>query len=290
MSALTTVRARPSLGARARGAAGQVVFYAVLLFVAAVIIVPLVYAVLSGFRSTGQLAASSFALPDPWLIDNYRAVLTSGAFWQAVWNSTLIAVLTMILTLVTSSLAAFVLARYEFRGRAALFTFFTLGLLFPLSVAILPLFLLLHDLGLLNNPWGIILPQVAFGLPTSIIILRPFFQSIPTEIEDAAALDGCTRFSFYWRILMPMSRPALSTIAVLAVIGSWNAFLLPLIVVSADAQATLPLAVKNFSTQWSQDTARVLAFATLSLVPALAFYVAAERQIIAGLSSGAVKG
>jgi raffinose/stachyose/melibiose transport system permease protein len=268
----------------------QVAFYAVLLFVAAVIIVPLVYAAISGFRSTGQLAASPFALPDPWLIDNYRAVLTSGPFWQALVNSTIIAVLTMVLTLVTSSLAAFVLARYEFRGRAALFTFFTLGLLFPLSVAILPLFLLLHDLGLLNNPWGIVLPQVGFGLPTSIIILRPFFQSIPAEIEDAAALDGCTRFSFYWRILLPMSRPALSTIAVLAVIGSWNAFLLPLIVVNADAQATLPLAVKNFSTQWSQDTARVLAFATLSLIPALAFYVAAERQIVAGLSSGAVKG
>ena len=268
----------------------QVLFYAILAFVAALIIVPMLYAVVSGFRSTGQLAAQPLGLPDPWITSNYTGILTSGPFWQAFGNSALIAVLSTILTLVTSSMAAFVLARFQFRGRNAVFNLFTLGLLFPLSVAILPLFLLLHDLHLLNNPWGVILPSVAFGLPTSIIILRPFFRSIPSEIEDAAAIDGCTRFGFYWRILLPMSRPALSTIAVLAIVASWNAFLLPLVVLSNPETHTLPLAVRDFNAQYTQDTARVLAFATLSMIPALVFYIAAERQIISGLSSGAVKG
>lgn len=268
----------------------RAIFYAALLFVAVLIITPLVYAILSGFRTTGQLAAQPLGLPDPWVWDNFLGVLQSSRFTKALWNSTVIAVLTTILTLITASLAAFVLARFEFRGRGLVFNVFALGLLFPLAVAILPLFLLLHGLGLLDNPWGVVLPQIAYGLPTSIIILRPFFRSIPGEIEDAAVIDGCTRFSFYRRILLPMSRPALTTIGVLTIIGSWNAFLLPLIVISSADQATLPLAVRNFQAQYTQDTARVLAFAALSMIPALVFYVAAERQIVSGLAAGAVKG
>jgi raffinose/stachyose/melibiose transport system permease protein len=276
--------------ARAWRVIKRIVLYGILSFVAALIIVPMLYAVVSGFRSTGQLAAQPLGLPDPWFTSNYIGVLTSGSFWQAFGNSAIIAVLSTIITLIVSSMAAFVLARAQFRGRSAVFNLFTLGLLFPLSVAILPLFLLLQDLHLLNNPWGVILPSVAFGLPTSIIILRPFFRSIPTEIEDAAAIDGCTRFGFYWRILLPMSRPVLSTVAVLAIVASWNAFLLPLVVLSNPETHTLPLAVRDFSAQYTQDTARVLAFAALSMIPALVFYIAAERQIISGLSSGAVKG
>ena len=280
----------PTSAGRAWRAINRVLLYAILVFVAALVIVPMLYAVLSGFRSTGQLAAQPLGLPDPWITSNYAEILTSGSFWQAFGNSALIAILSTILTLVTSSAAAYALARFQFRGRNAVFTLFTLGLLFPLSVAILPLFLLLHTLHLLDNPWGVILPSVAFGLPTSIIILRPFFRSIPSEIEDAAAMDGCTHFGFYWRILLPMSRPALSTIGVLAVVASWNAFLLPLVVLSNPETHTLPLAVRDFNAQYTQDTARVLAFATLSMIPALAFYIGAERQIIAGLGSGAVKG
>jgi raffinose/stachyose/melibiose transport system permease protein len=276
--------------ARAWRVISRILLYGTLASVAAFIIAPLLYAVLSGFRSTGQLSANPLGLPSPLITSNYADVLTSGSFWQSFGNSALIAILSTVITVVTSSMAAYALARFQFRGRNAVFNLFTLGLLFPLSVAILPLFLLLHDLKLLNNPWGVILPSVAFGLPTSIIILRPFFRSIPSEIEDAAAIDGCTRFAFYRRILLPMSRPALSTIAVLAIVASWNAFLLPLVVLSNPETHTLPLAVRDFNAQYTQDTARVLAFATLSMIPALLFYIAAERQIISGLSSGAVKG
>jgi raffinose/stachyose/melibiose transport system permease protein len=276
----------PSAGQRL----ARVVLCVVLGFVAAVVIVPLLYAILSGFRTTGQIAAQPLGWPDPWVTQNYAAILGSSMFWRSFGNSVLIAGLTMLLTLFAGSLAAFALARIEFRGRSAIFNLFALGLLFPLAVAILPLFLLLHDLGLQNTPWGIVLPQVAFGLPVTIIILRLFFRSIPAELEDASAIDGCSRFGFYWRILMPMSRPALSTVAVLAIVGSWNAFLLPLVVTNSADQWTLPLAVRNFQAQYTQDTASVLAFAALSMIPALVFYIAAERQIVGGLAAGAVKG
>jgi raffinose/stachyose/melibiose transport system permease protein len=170
------------------------------------------------------------------------------------------------------------------------FTLFTLGFLFPSAVAILPLFVLVKTLGLLDNPLGIALPQAAFALPLTIIILRPFFRSIPAELEDAAAIDGCGSFGFFWRILLPLARPALATVAVLAVVSSWNAFLLPLVILSDQANWTLPLGLTNFSTQYSSDTARILAYTTLSLVPALVFYLLAERQLVSGLTGGSVKG
>ena len=131
-----------------------------------------------------------------------------------------------------AALAAFVFARFAFRGREVLYALFTLGLLFPVAVAILPLFIMLRNLGLLDNPLGVALPQAAFGLPLTIIILRPFFRSIPNELQDAAAIDGCGPFRFFWRILLPLSRPVLATVAVLAIVGSWNAFLLPLVVLT----------------------------------------------------------
>ena len=191
---------------------------------------------------------------------------------------------------VVTSLAAFAFARIAFRGREALYTLFVLGLLFPSAVAILPLYILIRGLGLLDNPLGVALPQAAFQIPLTIVILRPFFRSIPAELEDAARIDGCSLFGFFWRILLPLSRPALATVSVLAVVLSWNEFLLPLIVLSGQDQWTLPLGVMNFSTEYTSDIARVLAFTTLAMIPALAFYVLAERQIVGGLTSGSVKG
>ncbi len=134
------------------------------------------------------------------------------------------------------------------------------------------------------------LPQAAFALPLTIVILRPFFRSIPTELEDAARIDGCSSFGFFWRVLLPLARPALATVSVLAVVTTWNAFLLPLILLNGADQWTLPLGVMNFSTEYSSDQARVLAFTVVAIIPAIVFYVAAERQIVGGLTAGAVKG
>jgi len=273
-----------------RRVASRTLLYVILLAVAAIIIMPLAYAILSGFRTTGQIAAQPLAWPDPWVFDNYTTILRSDTFWRSFGNSVLIAALTTTLTVIVSSLAAFALARIRFRGNAAVFNIFALGLLFPLAVAILPLFLLLHDLGLQNSPWGIVLPQVAFAIPISIIILRPFFRSIPAELEDAARIDGCSSFGFFWRVLLPLSRPALATVSVLAIVTTWNAFLLPLIILNGADQWTLPLGVMNFSTQYVSDQARILAFTVVALVPAVLFYAFAERQLVGGLTSGAVKG
>jgi raffinose/stachyose/melibiose transport system permease protein len=262
----------------------------VLLAVAAVIVVPVVYAVLGGFRNAPQLAANPVGLPDPWIWTNYTDSLTSPDFWIQLRNSTIVAALSTVIVVLFSALAAFVIARREFPGREVAYTIFTLGLLFPSTVAILPLLILVRDLGLLNSPLGLALPEAAFGLPLTIIILRPFFRSVPVELEDAAAIDGCGPLGFFFRILLPLSRPALVTVSVLAIVASWNQFLLPLVMLSDADTWTLPLGLTNFSTQYTTDTARILAYTSLALVPALVFYLVAERQLIGGLTSGAVKG
>jgi raffinose/stachyose/melibiose transport system permease protein len=270
--------------------AGSSVRWALLLVLTGVIVIPIFYAVIGGFKDNYQLSASPMALPNPWVVSNYTDVLGSDTFWIQLKNSVLIAAITTVVVLVFASLAAFVFARRSFPGREVVFTLFTLGLLFPSAVAILPLFVLVRTLGLLDNPLGIALPQAAFALPLTIIILRPFFRSIPVELEDAALIDGCGTFGFFWRILLPLSRPVLATIAVLTIVASWNQFLLPLVILSDQANWTLPLGVSNFSTQYSSDTARILAYTSLSLVPALVFYLFVERQLVGGLTSGAVKG
>lgn len=263
--------------------------YALALAVAAVSIVPVLYVILGGFRDTPQINADPAGLPDPWVWSTYGRVLSQGRFWVQALNSGLIALGVTLSVVALGVCAAFVLARYTFRGREALYSFFTLGLLFPAGAAILPLYLMLRDLELINSYYGVILPQVAFQLPVTVVILRPFLSAVPADLEDAAAIDGTSRLGFFWRIMLPLSRPALVTVGVLAFVGSWNAFLLPLLVLTDVNLHTLPLGVQNFSSQYTSDTAGILAFTSLAMLPALLFFTLAERQIVGGLQ-GAVKG
>ncbi|CAM5241616.1 Carbohydrate ABC transporter permease OS=Streptomyces alboniger OX=132473 GN=CP975_31465 PE=3 SV=1 [Streptomyces alboniger] len=275
----------------ARKARGKTLpVHAVLVTAGAVMAVPLLYAIISGFKSTDQLSRNPIGLPDPWVTSNYTGILGSGSFWQLIGSSTLIAIGTTVIVVAVSALAAFSFARFAFRGRELLFTLFTMGLMFPFAVAALPLFLLLRSLGLLDNPLGVILPQAAFGLPMTIIILRGFFRQIPGELEEAATLDGCSPFGFFWRILLPMARPALGTVSVLAVVASWNNFFLPLLVFTDSTWWTIPIGVQQFQGQYSAQYAKVFAYLVLAMVPTLAFYSVAERQLVGGLAAGATKG
>jgi raffinose/stachyose/melibiose transport system permease protein len=264
--------------------------HAIAWIVGAFILIPVIYAVLGGFKANSELSGNPFGLPETWVTANYTDVLGSGSFWLQLWNSTFIAVVTTVVTVAFAALAGFIFARYAFRGREVIFTLFTAGLMFPFAVAILPIFVLLRTFGLLDNPLGVILTQAAFGLPLTIIILRGFFRSIPGEIEEAAIIDGCTPFGFFWRILLPMARPAIATVSVLAIVGSWNNFMLPLVVFSEEASWTLPLGIQQFQGQYASDTARILAYLVLAMVPALGFYALAERHLVGGLTAGATKG
>ena len=289
---------RATTGARAlrfvRRSTYDILRYIILVAVAIVILLPIVFGVLGGAKENGQLVGDPVALiPSPWVFSNYTNVLfgeNSGAFWQELENSLMVAVVAVGLTVGLSSMAAFAFARMQFRGRELFYTLFTLGLLFPFAAVILPLIILINELGLKGSLLGVALPQVAFGFPLTIIILRPFFKSIPAELEDAAKIDGCSTFGFFWRILLPLARPALATVSVLAVVGTWNAFLLPLLVLNDAPTWTLPLGAMNFKGQFTSDQALTLAYTVTTALPAVIFYLFAERQLVSGLTAGSVKG
>jgi raffinose/stachyose/melibiose transport system permease protein len=250
---------------------------------------PVIYIIVGGFRTNSQITVDPAGLPDPWVLGNYTDILASDTFWRQVGNSTIVAVITTVAVVGLGVMASYVLARYKFRGRGAMYALFAAGLMFPATVAITPLYILVKNLGLVNTLPGVILPQIAFGLPTTIIILVPFLQAIPKEIEEAAAIDRCSRLGFFWRMVLPLSVPGLITTGILAFIGSWNSYLLPLFILNDQDSFTLPLGVQAFASQYSVDTARVLAFTSLSMIPALVFFSLFERRIVGGLT-GAVKG
>jgi raffinose/stachyose/melibiose transport system permease protein len=263
--------------------------YLAAVFVVGVTLVPILYVVIGGFRSTAQINTSPAGLPHPWVFSNYSSILSSSSFWHFVGNSLFIALVATGAAVLFGSMAAFALSRYSFRGRDALFGLFMVGLLFPSSVASLPLYLLLRKIGLLENLLGVAIPEAAFALPITIFILRPFLRAVPGELEDAAVVDGASRLTFFRKVLLPLSRPAITTVAVLAFITSWNAYLLPLLVFNEQQHYTLPLGVASFQSTYSSNTASILAFAALSMIPALTFFVLAERRIVSGLT-GALKG
>src|SRR3954452_8766482 len=268
---------------------GNPVVYVAALVLIGLMLGPVLYIITGGFRTNSQITANPAGLPNPWEFGNYADVLTSSTFWRQVGNSTIAAVVTTVGVVGLGVMASYVLARYQFRGRGAMYALFAAGLMFPITVAITPLYILVKNLGLVNTLPGIILPQIAFALPTTIIILVPFLQAIPKDIEEAAAIDRCSRLGFFWRMVLPLSVPGLITTGILAFIGSWNSYLLPLFILNDQDSFTLPLGVQAFSSQYSVDTAKVLAFTSLSMIPALVFFSVFERRIVGGLT-GAVKG
>ena len=269
--------------------AANALTYFIALIVVAFTLVPVLYSVLGGFRSNAQLAESPAGLPDPWVFSNYAGVLANSSFWRYALNSTMVALLTTAIVVIFGLMAAYPLSRYHFRLREPIYMIFVLGLLFPATVAVIPLFIIISkDMEMSNTWWGLALPQAAFALPMTIVILRPFLQAIPQEMEEAAHIDGASRLQIFARIMLPLSAPGLVTVGVLAFVGSWNAYLLPLLLLHGDMR-TLPLGVADFSSEHSADIAGVFAFTTLAMIPAMVFFLTMQKRIVGGLQ-GAVKG
>jgi raffinose/stachyose/melibiose transport system permease protein len=270
------------------GRAGWPTYLVALVFIA-MCIGPVLYIILGGFRTNAQITADPSGFPGPWQVGNYLVVLQSPIFWQQVGNSVICATFTALGVVILGLMASYVLARYEFTGRGAMYSLFAAGLMFPITVAITPLYIMIRGLGLTNSLAGVILPQIAFGLPTTIIILVPFLRAIPKELEEAAAMDGASRLGFFFRMVVQLSVPGVVTTGILAFIASWNSYMLPLFILNNESSYTLPLGVQSFASQYSVDTARVLAFTSLSMVPAVIFFLIFQKRIVGGLT-GAVKG
>lgn len=269
---------------------GRFLQYAVLVALALIVLGPVLTAIVGGFKNNSELYSQPLGWPAAPRWENYTDVLRSELFWTQLKNSSIIVVGTVSITVICASLLAFIFSRLIFPGRELLFNFFTLGLLFPITIAFLPVFIQVRQMGLLNSYFGIILPLAAFGIPGSTLILRGFFTAIPRELEDASHIDGCGTLGFFWYVLLPLARPALGAVIVLQTIGAWNEYFLPLLVLTDDKKWPLTLGIMQFQGQYGTDWGKVMAFVSLLIIPAVIFYILTQRYIVTGLTGGELKG
>jgi raffinose/stachyose/melibiose transport system permease protein len=263
---------------------------AVLIVVASIVLVPLLATAIGGFKDLGELRANPLGLPHQWQWRNYLDILESARYWRVLGNSLIIACLTVAITVSLSAMAAFAFAHLKFFGSRFLFTYMTLGLMFPIATAILPLFIRVRDLGLLDTPWGVILPQSAFYLAMAVLLLRNGFRQLPRELLDAAMVDGCGYVRYFLYVTLPLSRPILSTVAIITFVQSWNNYIVPLIMLNSDSLYPWPLGLMAYQGEYMTSWQLVLAFITLTILPAIIMFVLAQKHIVAGLTAGAVKG
>jgi len=269
--------------------------YIFLIITAVLIFIPIVILIFGSVKTTGQMYSHPYSIPNPPNWNNIITILRTSTFWTMLKNSLIVMIAATVGTVALCAMVAFVFARMQFRGKNFFFNLFTVGLMFPINVAILPVYFVLRQLEQIGIPmidtlWGVFLVQIAFKLSGNIMILKGFFTAVPSELQDAAYMDGCTNFDFFWRIMLPLVKPSLSAVGALVMVDSWNDLLVPLVVLNSNKLWTLPLGTMQFQGQYGQDLALVSAFVALSSIPTIVFYFFAEKQIVSGLTAGAIKG
>ena len=269
---------------------GKVAIYVVIALFSAAVVFPLVVMVFGSFKTQFQFYANPWGLPSSLNWDNYLYAWQQAQIPRFLVNSIIVAAATVVLTLVLASCAAYGFSTYTFRGGRSLFLMFVLLLIVPVPVGIIPLYVIVVRLHLVDTYFALILPYTSGSLPLSIFLLRAFFQSIPQELTDAARIDGCTQVSAFVRIVLPISRPGLATVVLLTFLNSWNEFFLALIFIHNPNLMTLPLGLQVFFFQYSTQWNYLFAALTMSIVPIIVVYLALQRQFIAGLTAGAVRG
>jgi alpha-1,4-digalacturonate transport system permease protein len=252
------------------------------------VLAPIVWAVLSSFKTPTELAQRPPTLfPQNPTGANYVEALTAFDFGRYFLNSALVTVLATLLTLAVNAMAAYALAKYNFRGRDTLFLITLATIMIPLQVIFLPVYQVVTSLGLVNTLWGMIIPAAA--TPTGVFLLRQYMLSLPDDLIEAARIDGAGEFRIFLRIILPLCRPALAVVAIFSVIWRWNDFLWPLIVAQDESVYTLPVALARFSGQLVVPFHLVLAMSVLSIVPVVVLFLLLQRQIIAGIAQTGFK-
>ena len=262
----------------------------VILIAATVLVVyPVFWMVLASLKSNTEIVTNIWGLPHALAWENYTKAWAAAKLGHALTNSLIVSGATLVLVIGLSSVAAFAFARFSFRLAAVLFLIFVFTMQTP--PPIIPLYILMAKLHLTDSYFGLVMPMVAGGLPLSIFIFRAFFQSLPAELLEAAKVDGCTDFSAFLRVVVPISGPAIATVGVLQFVGSWNEYMLPLILIRTPEMRTIPLAIQTFFYSFGRsEWAQVFAALSVGSLPMIVLYVILQRQFIQGLTAGAIKG
>jgi raffinose/stachyose/melibiose transport system permease protein len=279
-------RRRPSgTGRPVGGATASVLLWAY----AALALVPLLLMVSSSFRSNSELITDPLGLPSPPTTASYVEAWTAGSFATYFGNSLAVTVGAVAISTSVATMAAYALARGRSRVFRWLESLFLSGLMLPIHLAILPIFYLFDGLGLIDSRLGLSLMYAASGVPFSIFVLTTFFRQLPTELEEAAALDGANHWQTFWRIMVPLVRPAVATVAVFRFVPIWNDFLFPLVLLRRDDKYTLPVGLTSFFGENATNYSAVFAGLVITTVPLILLFLVATKQIVAGLTAGMAK-
>ncbi len=254
------------------------------------VILPLLLMLISAIKPTPEIFASPFALPQTWSLDNFAKVWQSGRFDLYFRNSILITVGAEILILAFSAMAGYALGRFKFRFNDAIYVFFLAGLMFPAKLVLVPLFVQLKEMGLINSHLGLILVYAAGGIPAAVFILTGFFRALPSDLDNAARIDGASEWQVFWKVMLPLVRPQLAIVAIYTAIPIWNDFLLPLVFLQDPTLKTVPQGLTVFFGEYATDYGPLFAGLTLAAMPLILLYLLLSEQFIKGLTAGATKG
>jgi N-acetylglucosamine transport system permease protein len=288
-------------GAREGGGTLNVFSQAFLVLWAALVVLPLAWAVLSAFKDDKQILSSPFSLPTTLHWDNFSRAWTKGHIGDYFLHTVVVIGFGVFFTMLLGSMAAYVLARYQFRGNRAVYYFFVAGLTFPVFLALTPLFLTMHNLGnagipMLNTYHGLILVYVAYSLPFTVFFMHSFFKTLPTSVAEAALVDGASHTTLFFKVMLPMARPGLISVGIFNVIGQWNQYLLPRVLMNPQSgfdadRSVLTQGLINLSINggYKSDWSGLFAGMTIAMLPILVVYVIFQRQVQSGLTAGTLK-
>lgn len=251
---------------------------------------PLVWMFYTSLKTNQEITMDLFALPQALHWENYLYAWQTAKIGVYFGNSMVVTFGAIVFTVFISASAAFILAKFDFRLRRAIYSFFIIGMLIPLQTVLVPLFIQMRSFNLLNSLWSLILSYTAFSLPISIYILESFIKMFPDSILEVAAIDGASIPRIFFTIILPMSRPALATVVILNFLNNWKEFSFALIFISRDLKKTLPLGLYNFLGAYTTNYAGLMAALTIASLPVLGLYLILQEQVIKGMTAGAVKG
>lgn len=246
---------------------------------------------MNGFKQRFELMSggSVFDLPSDPLVETYREILFDGPFMRYLLNSVLVVTVSVVLILVISAMASYIFARLRFRGSGLLFSVIIAGLVLPLHVTLIPIYLLTRNIGLYDTLWALVGPYVALNLPLSIFILTEFMRSIPIEMEEAARIDGSGPIHTFFKIILPLSTPGLATLAIYNAVQLWNEFVFAFVLILDPEKRTLPLAIWEYQGEYSMNIPAILAVLTLSALPLIMVFIFSQERVVRGLMAGALK-
>jgi N-acetylglucosamine transport system permease protein len=286
-------RPKPSAAERFGESGGVLNLFsqAFLLVWTALVVLPLGWAVLSAFKSDKEILSSPFSLPSSLRFDSFGRAWTSGHIGQFFLSTVIVISGGVFLTMLLGSMAAYVLARYRFPGNRVVYYFFVAGLAFPVFLGLAPLFSIMYKAHLLDTYHGLILVYVAYSLPFTVFFMHSFFKTLPTTIAEAAMVDGASHTRLFFSVMLPMARPGLISVGIFNVIGQWNQFLLPVVLIRDPNRSVLTQGLINLTINsgYKSDWSGLFAAMTMAMLPVLVVYVVFQRQVQSGLTAGTLK-